>query len=96
MANFATLPTLLKEKGYVSFQGGKWWEYTFENGGFTHGMTKGWMESDQKTKNWFLEHMGGDGMDLARVTNQPAYDFLRRPRAAVFHVVRSLFATLSV
>ena len=53
MANFATLPTLLKEKGYVSFQGGKWWEYTFENGGFTHGMTKGWMESDQKTKNWF-------------------------------------------
>ncbi|MEL6192280.1 MAG: sulfatase-like hydrolase/transferase [Bacteroidota bacterium] len=73
---FETLPEMLAEKGYVSFQGGKWWEFTYQNGGFTHGMTKGWTEQEQKTTNWFHNHMGGDGMDLARVTNQPAYDFI--------------------
>ncbi|MEM9932846.1 MAG: sulfatase-like hydrolase/transferase, partial [Bacteroidota bacterium] len=58
-----------------SFQGGKWWEFTYQNGGFTHGMTKGWSMEDQKG-NWFHNHMGGEGMDLARVTNQPVYDFI--------------------
>lgn len=75
-AHAQTLPKSLAEKGYVSFQGGKWWEYTYKNGGFTHGMTNGWTEGEQKTKDWFLQHMGGEGMDLARVTNQPAYDFI--------------------
>lgn len=79
-----TLPKLLKEKGYVSFQGGKWWEFHFENGGFTHGMTKGWTEEEQKTAGWFHKHMGGDGMDLARVTNQPAYDFLEETEGKPF------------
>jgi len=71
-----TLPKTLAQKGYLSFQGGKWWEFTYQNGGFSHGMTKGWTEAEQKTKDWFLQHMGGEGMDLARVTNQPAYDFI--------------------
>ena len=31
-----------------------------------------------------LEHMGGDGMDLARVTNQPAYDFLEETKGQPF------------
>lgn len=75
-SKFNTLPKMLAKKGYVSFQGGKWWEFNYQNGGFTHGMTKGWTEADQKTAGWFLKHMGGEGMDLARVTNQPAYDFL--------------------
>ncbi|MEM7513066.1 MAG: sulfatase-like hydrolase/transferase, partial [Bacteroidota bacterium] len=72
---FETLPEMLAEKGYLSFQGGKWWEFTYQNGGFTHGMTRGWSMEDQKG-NWFHNHMGGEGMDLARVTNQPAYDFI--------------------
>ncbi|MGC6478862.1 MAG: sulfatase [Flavobacteriaceae bacterium] len=84
MKNYRTLPELLKQKGYVSFQGGKWWEFNFENGGFTHGMTKGWTEGEQKTKDWFIQHMGGDGMDLARVTNQPAYDFLEETSGQPF------------
>ena len=83
-SSFNTLPKMLAEKGYVSFQGGKWWEFDYQNGGFTHGMTKGWTEAEQKTGGWFLKHMGGDGMDLARVTNQPAYDFLEQTKGKPF------------
>lgn len=83
-SKFNTLPKILAEKGYVSFQGGKWWEFNYQNGGFTHGMTKGWTEEEQKTKDWFIKHMGGDGMDLARVTNQPAYDFLEETKGKPF------------
>ena len=38
---YSTLPDLLKEKGYLSLQTGKWWEGSWEKGGFTHGMTHG-------------------------------------------------------
>ncbi|KAA3621653.1 MAG: hypothetical protein DWQ02_27330 [Bacteroidetes bacterium] len=82
--HFKTLPKILAEKGYASFQGGKWWEFTYQIGGFTHGMTKGWTEAEQKTGNWFEKHMGGEGMDLARVTNQPAYDFLEETKGKPF------------
>ena len=84
LSHFQTLPQMLKEKGYVSFQGGKWWEFTYQNGGFTHGMTQGWTEAEQKTAGWFQKHMGGEGMDLARVTNQPAYDFLEETKGTPF------------
>lgn len=83
-SKFNTLPKMLAEKGYASFQGGKWWEFNYQNGGFTHGMTKGWTEEEQKTAGWFLKHMGGEGMDLARVTNQPAYDFLEETKGQPF------------
>ena len=83
-AQFNTLPKMLAEKDYVSFQGGKWWEFNYQNGGFTHGMTKGWTEAEQKQPGWFHKHMGGDGMDLARVTNQPAYDFLEETKGKPF------------
>ncbi len=46
MRRFATLPTLLADKGYASFQAGKWWEGSYENGGFTEGMSAGWHEND--------------------------------------------------
>src|SRR5207244_627857 len=36
-----TLPRLLGEHGYVSFQSGKWWEGNYAEGGFTSGMTHG-------------------------------------------------------
>ena len=53
LPHFATLPKLLAEKGYLSFQGGKWWEFTYQNGGFTHGMTKGWTREEEEAGNWF-------------------------------------------
>ena len=86
MPSFVTLPQMLAEKGYVSFQGGKWWEFTYQNGGFTDGMTKGWTEEEQKSGDWFQKHMGGDGMDLARVTNQPVYDFIESAGNSPFFI----------
>ena len=32
---------LLTDNGYLTHQSGKWWEGTFADGGFTHGMTHG-------------------------------------------------------
>lgn len=76
MKNFMTLPKMLQKEGYVSFQGGKWWEFNYQNGGFTHGMTKGWKKEDEKKKEWFQKFMGGEGTELARATMQPVYDFI--------------------
>ncbi len=84
MQYFETLPKVLAQKGYASFQGGKWWEYHFENGGFTHGMTLGWTEEERNQPGWFEEFMGGDGTDLARVSNQAAYDFLESTSGSPF------------
>ncbi|WP_396600669.1 sulfatase-like hydrolase/transferase [Algibacter sp. R77976] len=36
-----TLPDMLKEKGYLSFQTGKWWHGNHKVGGFDDGMTHG-------------------------------------------------------
>ena len=59
-----TLPRLLGEKGYFSFQTGKWWHGNFTHGGFTHGMTlKG--------------RHGDDGLAIGRETMQPIYDFIK-------------------
>ena len=35
-----TLPRLLAERGYASFQGGKYWEGSFRDGGFSHGLAQ--------------------------------------------------------
>jgi len=77
MHYFTTLPNMLAGKGYLSFQGGKWWEFNYQNGGFTHGMTEGWTPRDQENGGkWFKQFMGGSGLELARATMQPAYDFI--------------------
>ncbi len=36
-----TLPRVLSRAGYLCFQSGKWWEGSWREGGFTHGMTHG-------------------------------------------------------
>lgn len=58
-----TLPTMLKAKGYLSLQTGKWWQSDFSRGGFTHGMTKG-------------QRHGDEGLEIGRKTMQPIYDFI--------------------
>ncbi len=85
MQHFNTLPRMLNEAGYVSFQGGKWWEYNYQNGGFSEGMTTGW-KSDQRDSNWFKEFMGGDGLALARATMQPVYDFVDKHSEQPFFI----------
>jgi len=76
MPYFNTIPEFLKEKGYASFQGGKWWEYNYENGGFDEGMSTGWTKEDRKEGDFFYDLMGGKGLELGRVTNQPVFDFV--------------------
>ena len=86
MREFETLPNLLEEEGYVSFQGGKWWEQSFTNGGFTDGMSKGWPDSSRGQPGWFREFMGGEGLSLARETLQPVFEFIDRNAERSFFI----------
>ncbi len=62
-----TLPRMLAERGYVSFQSGKWWQGDYRRGGFTDGMTKG-------------QRHGDEGLGIGRQTMQPIYDFVADAR----------------
>lgn len=86
MPYFNTIPEYLTQKGYVSYQGGKWWEYNYQNGGFTDGMTTGWTKKDRKGDNYFHFLMGGTGLELGRVTNQPVFDFVEKNKEKPFFV----------
>lgn len=69
-----TLPRVLGDHGYVSFQAGKWWQGNFRRGGFTHGMTTG----DEATGG----RHGDAGLKIGRETLQPIYDFITEARQA--------------
>jgi len=72
---FETLPERLGERGYVSFQGGKFWEGTFEMGGFTHGMTRTFSPVSSFVRD-VTKFCGSEGLVLGRETLQPLWDFL--------------------
>lgn len=57
-----TLPKLLKNKGYLSFQTGKWWLGNYKNGGFDYGMTHGDPKRGGRHGDYGLE-IGRKGMD---------------------------------
>ncbi len=78
MKEFDTLPKWLRRKGYVSWQGGKWWESGYANGHFDEGMTPGWDMSKFGTDDFFHEMMGSDGTELGRTTMEPLFDFIDR------------------
>ena len=80
------LPSLLKKNGYKSFQTGKWWEYHYEYGGFTDGMTKGWVREMKDGRNWFQQFMGGEGTDIGRVTNKPVFNFIEKTKEDPFFI----------
>ena len=63
-----TVPRMLAEKGYVSFQSGKWWEGSFQRGGFTHGMTRGFPLKGGRH--------GDDGLKIGREGMRPVNDFI--------------------
>ncbi len=71
IANFdraPTLPRLLAERGYMSFQAGKWWGGNFRHGGFTAGMSHG--DPDHGGRH------GDDGLKIGRTTMKPVLDFI--------------------
>ena len=57
-----TLPELLKEKGYLSFQTGKWWLGNHKLGGFYYGMTHGDPNRGGRHGDFGLE-IGRKGLD---------------------------------
>ncbi len=65
---FDTLPKLLAERGYLSHQSGKWWEGSFANGGFTHGMTRGFPQPGGRH--------GDDGLTIGRTGMAPVEEFI--------------------
>lgn len=73
-----TLPKLLKQKGYLSFQCGKWWEGNFKRGGFTHGMTHG----DPKKGG----RHGDEGLKIGRQGLDPIRSFLDEAKDNPFFV----------
>jgi len=54
---------MLTENGYLTHQSGKWWEGSFQDGGFTHGMTRGGRHGDA-------------GLDIGREGVKPVTEFI--------------------
>ena len=76
MRIFDSIPKLLKEQGYVSWQGGKWWENSYRNGDFDEGVTDGWEGGTFGTDAFFHEMMGAEGNELVRETMDPLFEFI--------------------
>lgn len=64
----STLPRRLAEAGYLCHQSGKWWEGSFQRGGFTHGMTRGFPEKGGRH--------GDDGLKIGREGLAAVTDFI--------------------
>ncbi|MEO0415550.1 MAG: sulfatase-like hydrolase/transferase, partial [Verrucomicrobiota bacterium] len=64
------LPQWLSKKGYVSHQSGKWWEGSYQRGGFTEGMTKGYPHKGGRH--------GDAGLKIGREGMKPVFDFIDR------------------
>lgn len=58
----------LTNAGYLTLQTGKWWEGSFQDGGFTHGMTHG--DPSRGGRH------GDEGLKIGRQTMQPIEEFL--------------------
>ncbi len=65
-----TIPRLLGEHGYATFQAGKWWGGNFDVGGFAEGMTHGDLARGGRH--------GDVGLEIGRKTMRPVLDFIDR------------------
>jgi uncharacterized sulfatase len=63
-----TLPKILGRQGYLSHQSGKWWEGSYQRGGFTHGMTRGFPKPGGRH--------GDDGLTIGREGMTPVFEFI--------------------
>lgn len=68
------LTQLLGEEGYLSLQTGKWWEGSWEDGYFTHGMTHG--DPARGGRH------GDEGLKIGREGLQPVYDLIDTAQTA--------------
>ena len=66
--NYETVPEALGKLGYLSHQSGKLWEGSYQNCGFTHGMTRGFPEPGGRH--------GDDGLRIGREGMQPIAEFV--------------------
>ena len=73
---FFTLPEMLRARDYKSFEGGKYWEGTYEMGGFDAGMSDRFGDELFKDYHLLLAMAGGDGLKFARETQKPVYEFI--------------------
>ncbi len=70
-AAFHKFPSFVRDlsaNGYLTHQSGKWWEGSFQDGGFTHGMTRGGRHGD-------------DGLTIGREGLKPVTDFIDSAKA---------------
>jgi arylsulfatase A-like enzyme len=74
LQDFSTLPGLLADRGYRSFQGGKIVERNYRMAGFTSGMTSG----DEAREGW------GRASEIGRSTMKPVTDFIDENRDRPF------------
>jgi arylsulfatase A-like enzyme len=68
---FHKLPSFVKRltsNGYLAHQSGKWWEGSFKDGGFTHGMTHGNPKRGGRH--------GDAGLKIGRQGMEPVTDFI--------------------
>jgi arylsulfatase A-like enzyme len=68
---FHQKPSFIKELvklGYLAHQSGKWWEGSWKDGGFTHGMTHG--DPNRKGRH------GDEGLKIGRDGIKPITDFV--------------------
>ena len=63
-----SLAKWLGNNGYVSHQSGKWWEGSFQRGGFSEGMTRGYPEKGGRH--------GDDGLKIGREGMTPVFNFI--------------------
>lgn len=63
-----SLAKLLQAQGYLSHQSGKWWEGSYQRGGFTHGMTRGFPQPGGRH--------GDDGLKIGREGMEPVFEFI--------------------
>lgn len=67
-----TVPRLLADEGYVSFQSGKWWEGNFCRCGFSEGMTHG--DPSRGGRH------GDEGLTIGRQGLEPIFEFIDSAR----------------
>jgi arylsulfatase A-like enzyme len=63
-----SIAKLLAQHGYLSHQSGKWWEGSYQRGGFTHGMTRGFPQPGGRH--------GDDGLKIGREGMLPVVEFI--------------------